>query len=305
MMYQTIRTYTLLPGESTETFLQRVQESFVPLISQQAGFHAYNAQRVGTNRVRTISAFATRAGAEESILLALRWIQEHTIELMRGLPELTVSQVGSAHQATAAPQASHNREDKTLVLDLTYEVLHPAALGKQAPTDPQVSKMVSDVRNLLAQMWADPARQDQVIYRFEEAISPEAAARILYTADHVILVRRGDQLAGYLEINHEADTWLNRERYEGDILVDPAAYHRNPAGQIVEKGIGEQGLLEMRRQAHMLGVKDIELDVYQRNQPMHRFLNHLITTQRLPFTKHGMQHGSPLDHTYLLPCEAA
>jgi hypothetical protein len=44
--------------------------------------------------------------------------------------------------------------------------------------------------------------------------------------------------------------------------VGPAAYHRDAAGQIVEKRIGEQGLLEMRRQVRMLGVKDIELDVY-------------------------------------------
>jgi hypothetical protein len=147
--------------------------------------------------------------------------------------------------------------------------------------------------------------RDQVIYRFEEAIDPEAAARGLYTADHVILVRRAGHLAGYLEINREADAWLSRERYEGDILVDPAAYHRDPTGQIVEKGIGVQGLLEMRRQARLLGVKDIELDVYQRNQPMHRFLDHLIATGRLPFTKQEMQHGWAFDHTYHLPCEAA
>ncbi len=303
-MYQAARTYTLLPG-STEIFLQQVQESFLPLIRRQAGFRAYDARRVGPNRVRTISTFETRAGAEESILLALRWIQEHTSELMRGLPELTVGQVGSARQATAAPYAFPKRADKTLVLDLTYEVVHPAALGEHASSDPQVSKMVADVRQFLVQMWADPARREKVIYRFEEVIDPGEAARSLYTADHVILVRRAGQLAGYLEINHEADAWLNRERYEGDILVDPAAYHRDLAGQLVEKGIGEQGLLEMRRQAHMLGVKAIELDVYQRNQPMHRFLDHLIATGRLPFTKHEMEHGWAFDHTYLLPCEAA
>jgi hypothetical protein len=59
-------------------------------------------------------------------------------------------------------------------------------------------------------------------------------------------------------------------------------------------------LLEMRRQARVLGVKDIELDVYQSNQPMHHFLDHLIATQRLPFSKHGMPHGGPFDHTYHL-----
>jgi hypothetical protein len=204
MMYTAIRTYTLLPGR-TETFLQRVQESFVPLISQQAGFLAYDARHVGSKRVRTISTFETRAGAEASVLLTLRWIQEHSIELMHGLPSLTVGQVGSARPAPAALHASPKRADKRLVLDLTYEVVHPAALGERAFTDPDISQMVADVRQFLAQMWADPARRDQVIYRFEEAIRPEEAARSLYVADHVILVRRGGHLAGYLEINREAD----------------------------------------------------------------------------------------------------
>jgi hypothetical protein len=298
-MYQAIRMYPLLPG-STEAFLQRVQESFVPLLRQQAGFIAYDASRVGSNRVCTISTFGTRAGAEASVLLALRWVQEHSPELIGGLPSLKVGQVASARPPVAAPPACPNQADKRLVLDLTYEVLHPAALGEGAYTDAQVSQMVSEVRDFLAQMWADPGRRDQVLYRFEEAIAPEAAARGLYAADHVILVRRAGQLAGYLELNREAEAWRSRERFEGDILVDPAAYQRDGAGQIVEKGIGVQGLLEMRRQAHMLGVKDVELDVYQRNQPMQHFLDHLIATQRLPFIKDKMQQGWSFDHIYHL-----
>ncbi len=299
-MYQAIRIYTLEAG-STEAFLQRVQESFVPLIRQQAGFIAYDARHIGTNRVRTISTFESRAGAESSVLLALRWIQEHCPELIHGLPRLQVGQVAGACLSAAALHAYPQQADKRLVLDLTYEVLHPAALGERAYSDPQVNKMVSDVQKFLAQMWADWARRDQVIYRFDRAICPEAATRGLYAADHVILVRRAGQLAGYLELNREAaDAWRSQERFEGDILVDPAAYHRDTAGRIVEKGIGIQGLLEMRRQAYMLGVKDIELDVYQGNQPMHRFLDHLIATQRLPLIKCQMQHGWASDHTYHL-----
>lgn len=253
-----------------------------------------------TDQVRTIGTFETRAGAESSVLLALRWVQEHSPELIGGLPRLHVNQVASAGQLMAAPNAFPNQTDKSLVLDLNFVVLHPAALGERAYSDPQVSKMVSDVENVLAQMWADPARRDQVIYRFDGVIRPEIATRGLYTADHVILVRRAGQLVSYLEINREADAWRSRERFEGDILVDPAAYHRDATGLIVEKGIGVQGLLEMRRQAHMLGVTDIELDVYQGNQPMHHFLDHLIATQRLPFTKQPMEHGWSFDHTYHL-----
>jgi hypothetical protein len=87
-----------------------------------------------------------------------------------------------------------------------------------------------------------------------------------------------------------------------DILVDPAAYQCDKEGHRVEKGIGEQALLEMRRQGRLLRVKDIELDVYRGNPPMHHFLDHLIATHRLPFTKHEMEYGRPLDSTYLLAC---
>ena len=107
---------------------------------------------------------------------------------------------------------------------------------------------------------------------------------------------------GYAEINRDMHAWLNRERYEGDILVDPAAYQRDAEGWRLEKGIGEQGLLEMRRQGRLLRIKDIELDVYRSNQPMHHFLNHLIEIHRLPLTKHEMTYGRPLDSTYLISC---
>lgn len=298
-MFQAMRTYTLLSG-STETFLQRVQESFVPLIRQLPGFIAYDARSVGTDLVRTTGTFQTRAGAESSVLLALRWVQEHSPELISKLPILHVDQVVSAAHMTVAPLAGPDHADKRLVLDLTFEVLHPAALGKSVPGDPQVRTMVADVQHMLTEMWADPDSRDQVIYRFDGAVCPEVATRGLWTADHVILVRRAGQLVSYLEINREVEAWRSHERFEGDILVDPAAYHHDAAGLVMEKGIGLQGLLEMRRQAHMLGVTDIELDVYRSNQPMHHFLDHVIASQLLPITKQPMEHGWPCDHTYHL-----
>jgi hypothetical protein len=303
-MYLAVRKYHLLPGSSKE-FLWRVQEGFVPLIRQIPGFLAYDAHHVGDNQVLTTSTFDTRASAEESILLALRWVQEHCLELVLGWPRLTVAQMPTASTSIYVPHAHHRQVAKTLVLDLTYEVLHPSALGDRAYEDPHVRGMVTAIRQLLTRMRADPARRDKVIYRFEGDMLPEEATRSLYQADHVLLIKRGGRLAGYVEINQETNAWLKRERYEGDILVDPAVYQRDAKGNTVEKGIGEQGLLEMRRQARLLRVKDIELDVYMRNQPMHRFLDHLIATHRLPFTKREMTYGRPFDNTYLLACEPA
>jgi hypothetical protein len=304
MMYKAVRTYTLLPG-SSEEFLQRVQEGFVPLMSQQVGFISYDARSLGNDQVITISTFDTRNGAEESMLRALLWIQENCTELLQGLPLLTMSQVFTAQTSSDALHADHGHVGKTLVLDLSYEILHPSALGAQAYTDPDITRMVTAIGTVLTQMKTDPVGRDRVYVRFEHEILPEVVTTGLYTADHVILIKRGDQLAGYAEINRETNAWQSRERFEGDIIVDLAAYHRNAGGDIAEKGIGEQSLLEMRRQAMLLGVTAIELDVYRGNQPMHRFLDHLIATHRLPFTKHEMEYGEPMDSTYLLSCEPA
>ena len=300
-MYKAVRIYTLRTGAWKE-FLRRVEESFRPLISQLPGFIAYDAHRITNDKVITISTFDTRAHAEESMLLALRWVQEHTLELMQGLPILTMDQVFAAGEPTHFPDTHPHHVKKALVLDLRFEVLHPSALGEHAYSDARVAEMVTAIRTFLTQMRADPARYDDVIYRFDRDIRPEEETRSLYTADHVLLFKRGGRLVGYAEINRDRNAWLNRDRYEGDILVDPAAYQRDEQGWRVEKGIGEQGLLEMRRQARLLRIKDIELDVYRGNQPMHHFLNHLIKTHRLPLAEHEMTFGRPLDSTYLIPC---
>jgi hypothetical protein len=300
-MYKAVRTYTLLPG-SSEEFLQRVHESFVPLISQLPGFIAYNTKRIGNDQVVTISTFDTRVQAEESILFALRWVQENTLELMQGLPALTMDQMPASIVLARIPDTHTRHDEKALVLDLRFEILHPSVLGEQAYTDPHIGEMVTAIRTFLTQMKADRARQEEVIYRFDRDIRPEEETKALYAADHVILIKRGSRLVGYAEINRDMNAWLGRDRYEGDLLVDPAAYLRDEEGWRVEKGIGEQGLLEMRRQARLLGVKEIELDVYLGNPPMHHFLDHLIATHRLPFTKHEMTYGRALDSTYLLAC---
>jgi len=300
-MYKAVRTYILLPGTGEE-FLKRVEESFRPLISQLPGFIAYNTYRMGNELVITISTFDTRAQAEESILFALRWVQEHTLELMGGLPILSMDQVPVAGVPVRFPNTHPRHLEKALVLDLRFDVLHPSTLGEQAYIDPRVGKMVADIHTFLTQMRADPTRQDDVIYRFDRDIRPEEETKSLYTADHVILIKRGSRLVGYAEINRDTNAGLSRDRYEGDILVDPAAYQRDEEGWRLEKGIGEQGLLEMRRQARLLGVKEIELDVYRGNPPMHQFLDHLIATHRLPLAKHEMTYGRPLDSTYLISC---
>jgi hypothetical protein len=121
------------------------------------------------------------------------------------------------------------------VLDLTFEVLKPGELGEKAYEDPCIREMVAQIRQLLTSMQKEPAGRDAVIYRFEGVIRPEEETQKLYTADEVILIKRGQQLAGYAEINRDTNAWLNRDRYEGDILVDPAIYRKNEDGTSLER----------------------------------------------------------------------
>jgi hypothetical protein len=301
-MYIAVRKYAIIPGSVNEV-LQRVQEGFAPLIAQTTGFIAYDAMPVGNKYLVTSSIFDTRAGAEESILRALRWVQENIGEFIQGTPVLTIDRVPDGSQPTRFSLAQESLSKKKLVIDLQFKVIQPRELGQRAFDDPTVKEMVTAIQNLLTGMQTDPAGRDAVIYRFESVIHPEEETKKLYEADHVILIHRDGKLAGYAEINRDTNTWLNRDRYEGDILVDPAAYKRNEHGLLLERGIGEQGLLEMRRQGRLLGIKNIELDVYLRNHPMQQFLNHLITTHDFPLAKQDMQYGRSLDYTYLLSCD--
>lgn len=303
-MYRAVREYRLLPG-SGEEFFRRVKQDFVPLIGLIQGFVSYEVRPAGNDQVTTISTFDTRSAAEESIFHALWWVQDNCADLIQELPRLSVDQLPSTHPSLPAPHAQLSHEEKLLVLDLTFEVLHPSTLGDQASTDPHIRAMVTTITQLLTQMRADPGRRDKVIYRFEGDVLPEIVATNLFKADHIILIKRGCQFVGYAEINWETNPWMKRGRYEGDILIDPDAYHLNEEKHLIEKGIGELGLLEMRRQGKLIGAKAIELDVYQRNQPMQHFLNHLMATHRLPISKRDMICGGPFDYTYLLSCEDA
>src|SRR6266496_1200677 len=249
-MYIAIRRYSIVPGKGKE-LLERVHESFVPLISHSPGFIAYDARQIGSQQLITTSAFNTQAAAEASILRALRWAQENIAEFILGLPRMRVQQTQLPYGSAPLP-VTHNRQvEKKLVLDLTFEVVKPGELGEKAYEDPHIREMVARIRNLLTSMKKEPARRDAIIYRFEGDILPEEETQKLYTADEVILIKRGRQLAGYAEINRDTNAWLNRDRYEGDILVDPAIYRKNEDGSNIERGIGEQGLLEMRRQCRV------------------------------------------------------
>ncbi len=95
--YMTIRKYHILP-ETGDEFLQRVQTSFVPIISSMPGFISYDALQVGNDQIVTISVFDTPFGAIKSTPRALQWVQENIAELIQGVPEVMAGQVRASSE---------------------------------------------------------------------------------------------------------------------------------------------------------------------------------------------------------------
>jgi heme-degrading monooxygenase HmoA len=91
-MYTSIRKYDIIPG-TTEEFVRRVQQGFVPLISQVSGFRAYYVLQVGDDEVISVSIFDSQAGAEESVRRAADWVAKNISSFIQGLPEIAVGHV--------------------------------------------------------------------------------------------------------------------------------------------------------------------------------------------------------------------
>ncbi len=89
MLYAAIRKYSIIPRFVVEV-MQRITEDFLPIISQEPGYLAYYAMRIGDNQVITISIFDTQVGAEESNPLAREWVQKNIAEFVQGVPEVQV-----------------------------------------------------------------------------------------------------------------------------------------------------------------------------------------------------------------------
>jgi hypothetical protein len=80
-----MRTYRVKSG-SVEGLMRRVDRDFAEALAQEPGFVAYQAMRLGPDRICTISVFAGRAQADASNELAAQWVadelQDFDIELM-------------------------------------------------------------------------------------------------------------------------------------------------------------------------------------------------------------------------------
>ena len=96
-MYASVRRYELAAGAVDEV-MRRVEEDFVPVISQVLGFLAYYILDAWVGVVVSISIFTDQAGAEESNGMAADYVKENLASLMPNPPEIIAGEV-KAHKA--------------------------------------------------------------------------------------------------------------------------------------------------------------------------------------------------------------
>ena len=90
-MYATVRRYE---GVSNPTeAAQRVNEGFVPLISQIPGFVAYYWVDAGSGVMISTSVFQDQASAEESNRRAADYVRQNLVSLLPNPPQVTAGEV--------------------------------------------------------------------------------------------------------------------------------------------------------------------------------------------------------------------
>jgi hypothetical protein len=95
-MYATVRRYEGVadPKEAG----QRVNEGFVPIISEVPGFVAYDFVDAGNGVMVSTSIFEDQSGAEESDRRAADYVRQNLASLLPNPPQITAGEV-VAHKA--------------------------------------------------------------------------------------------------------------------------------------------------------------------------------------------------------------
>jgi hypothetical protein len=95
-MYATVRRYEGVTDSSEAG--RRVNEGFVPLISQVPGFVAYYWVNAGGGVMVSTTVFQDQSGAEESNMRAADFVRENLASLLPKPPQITAGEV-VAHKA--------------------------------------------------------------------------------------------------------------------------------------------------------------------------------------------------------------
>jgi hypothetical protein len=90
-MYASMRVYEGVTDPSEAG--RRVDEGFIPLISEIDGFVAYYWVDAGDGVMASTSVFQDRAGADASNQRAAGWVEENLAELLPNPPRITAGEV--------------------------------------------------------------------------------------------------------------------------------------------------------------------------------------------------------------------
>jgi len=91
-MYAAIRRYTYERGNLNE-MSALVERSFLPAVSQIAGFVAYYVIDSGMGTLTTVTVFETRDGADKSVRLAAEWTAKNLADVGLSRPQITAGEV--------------------------------------------------------------------------------------------------------------------------------------------------------------------------------------------------------------------
>jgi heme-degrading monooxygenase HmoA len=92
VMFIAVRRYRVRRG-STAEWAQRVQDGFVPLMRELAGFRGSYLLAGGPDELIAISMFDSADEALVSNEKAADWVRNNVMEFARGLPEVMVGDV--------------------------------------------------------------------------------------------------------------------------------------------------------------------------------------------------------------------
>lgn len=95
-MYTYVRRYDVKP-ESVNEVIRRAVEGFVPIISRERGFLAYDLMNSGNGTVTSISTFDNQVTAENANVLTTEWVNANLASLVSE-PPLVISGKVSVHK---------------------------------------------------------------------------------------------------------------------------------------------------------------------------------------------------------------
>ena len=100
-MYAVIRRYNIAQG-SADSIAQRVNEGFLPIVSQTPGFVAYYVMNPGDGTIASVSVFEDKAGAEASTRSSTEWVRQNLGAIIRTAPVIMSGEVISSSTTQTA-----------------------------------------------------------------------------------------------------------------------------------------------------------------------------------------------------------